>query len=46
MRLLLQDDAELERLTQEIRERPLRSWEDYAGELWRRLVLGDGGADV
>jgi len=44
MRTLLQDDSELERLREEIRRRPLRSWEDYASELWQRLVSPAGGA--
>lgn len=45
MRALLQDDGELERLREEIRRRPQRSWEDYAGELWQRLVRLEDGAD-
>jgi glycosyltransferase involved in cell wall biosynthesis len=38
MRLLLTDDAELLSLKAEIALRPPRSWDDYAGELWKCLV--------
>jgi glycosyltransferase involved in cell wall biosynthesis len=38
MRQLLTDDALLERLRLEIRARPDRTWEDYAADLWDRLV--------
>ena len=34
MRLLLLDDVELARLVAETYERPSRSWEDYAADLW------------
>jgi glycosyltransferase involved in cell wall biosynthesis len=38
MRLLLTDDAEVQRLRDEIRQRPTRSWDDYARESWAQLV--------
>ena len=38
MRLLLTDDAELRSLKVEIAMRPSRSWDEYATDLWRRLV--------
>lgn len=39
MRRLLTDDELVRRLQAEIRHRPERSWEDYASEIWDRLVL-------
>jgi glycosyltransferase involved in cell wall biosynthesis len=38
MRLLLTDDALLDGLRVEAAERPLRTWDDYAAELWEKLV--------
>lgn len=38
MRLLLSDDAVLADLRSQIRERPRRTWEDYAEELWTGIV--------
>jgi glycosyltransferase involved in cell wall biosynthesis len=38
MRRLLTDDGLLEGLRTEIQSRPDRTWEDYAAELWDRLV--------
>ena len=38
MRLLLTDDAKLRSLKVEIARRPPRSWEEYAADLWQRLV--------
>jgi len=38
MRRLLSDDAELALLRRQIAERPPRTWDDYARELWNRLV--------
>lgn len=38
MRLLLEDDALLERLKAEIDARPSSSWDVYASDLWSRLV--------
>ena len=39
MRCLLTDDAELDRLRQQARDRPVRTWDDYARELWQCLVV-------
>jgi hypothetical protein len=36
---LLTKPEVLERLTREIRERPVRTWDDYAEELWNELVV-------
>ncbi len=38
MRRLLTDPAELERLRQEAAARPVRTWDEYADELWDFLV--------
>jgi glycosyltransferase involved in cell wall biosynthesis len=38
MRLLLTDDAKLRSVKGEIAGRPPRSWDDYAADLWQRLV--------
>lgn len=38
MRDLVTDDALCDRLRQEIAERPTRTWDDYAEELWAGLV--------
>lgn len=38
MRRLLSDDAELAQLRRQIAERPPRTWDDYARELWTMLV--------
>jgi len=38
MRLLLTSPAQLARLRQEISERPVRGWPEYADELWATLV--------
>jgi glycosyltransferase involved in cell wall biosynthesis len=38
MRDLLVDDVELEKLRDQILQRPTRDWDDYAGELWSALV--------
>jgi glycosyltransferase involved in cell wall biosynthesis len=48
VRTLLTDDERLRRLQAEIAQRPTRSWEDYAAELWDGLVgpslgLGEEG---
>jgi len=37
MRTLLTDDAELERLAKQARQRPTRTWDSYADEVWRIL---------
>ena len=39
MRLLLTDDDELARLRKEALARPVRTWDDYAAELWQLLVV-------
>lgn len=39
MRLLLTDDALLQRLSAEAAARPQRTWDDYAAELWDELVV-------
>ncbi|MGI8536427.1 MAG: glycosyltransferase [Mycobacteriales bacterium] len=39
LRRLLTDDAQLARLRQETLDRPVRSWDDYARELWQHLVV-------
>lgn len=44
MRSLLSDSARIEQLRSEIAERPSRSWDDYANELWDDLVVPLGGA--
>jgi glycosyltransferase involved in cell wall biosynthesis len=49
MRRLLTDDELWERLRREIQIRPVRSWEDYAAELWDCLVQPewpDGSASL
>lgn len=38
MRSLLQDDELLQRLRQEIGRRPVRTWSEYAADLWDTLV--------
>jgi glycosyltransferase involved in cell wall biosynthesis len=38
IQLLLTDDAELQRLRAEIASRPVRTWDQYAAELWACLV--------
>lgn len=38
MRELLTDDALIEKLRDEIRRRPTRTWDDYASQLWDRLI--------
>lgn len=38
MRTLLTDDDALARLREQIARRPERTWQDYADELWERLV--------
>lgn len=38
MRSLLVDDERLGQLVSAARERPVRTWDDYACELWQRLV--------
>ncbi|SDI93991.1 Glycosyl transferases group 1 [Frankineae bacterium MT45] len=40
MRELLTSDSTLVRLKQELADRPMRSWDDYAADLWRDLVEG------
>ena len=44
MRSLLTDDELLDRLRSQARARVSRSWSDYAGDLWDRLVLPLGVA--
>ncbi|MCZ2823784.1 MULTISPECIES: glycosyltransferase family 4 protein [unclassified Modestobacter] len=44
LRRLLTDRDELARLRAEIGERPVRTWDTYAGELWTWLVEGEGGS--
>ncbi|MEZ3159108.1 glycosyltransferase family 1 protein [Microbacterium sp. BWT-B31] len=39
MRLLLTDDALLQRLRAEAAARSLRTWDDYATDLWEQLVM-------
>ncbi len=39
MRLLLTDEVELARLRKEALARPVRTWDDYAAELWQLLVV-------
>jgi len=38
MRTLLTDDQVLARLRAQVADRPERTWQDYADELWERLV--------
>ncbi|WP_167136742.1 glycosyltransferase [Diaminobutyricimonas sp. TR449] len=38
MRRLLTDDAELEKLRLEALSRPLRTWDDYAEDVWKELA--------
>ncbi len=40
MRLLLTDDAHLAALTEQISNRPHRTWDDYAAETWDWLING------
>lgn len=40
LRSVLTDDALRERLSREARERPVRTWSDYATQLWDQLVDG------
>ena len=44
MRTLLTDSAALEQLRAEIGARPVRTWNDYADELWDNLVVPLGSA--
>lgn len=44
MRRLLTDDALLQRLRVEAAARPLRTWDDYATDLWDKLVVPLRGA--
>jgi glycosyltransferase involved in cell wall biosynthesis len=37
MHTLLTDDAELERLAKQARGRPVRTWDDYADQVWQIL---------
>lgn len=46
MRRLLTDPDALAALRAEIRERPRRSWRDYADELWERLVAPELSDDA
>ncbi len=39
MRRLITDDDEVARLRQESLSRPVRTWDDYARDLWRHLVV-------
>ena len=40
MRIMLTDKATASRLAAETRQRPARTWDDYANELWAYLVEG------
>lgn len=40
LRSVLTDDELRERLAHEARSRPVRTWSDYAGELWEQLIEG------
>ncbi|MCL3862720.1 glycosyltransferase [Actinotalea sp. K2] len=42
MRSMLVDDALWTRLSSEARERPIRTWADYADELWEQLIGSEG----
>lgn len=44
MRRLLTDDGAVNKLKSQIHSRPERSWEQYAGELWEKLVRPELGA--
>jgi glycosyltransferase involved in cell wall biosynthesis len=44
LRTLLTRPEELERLRAEIADRPVRTWAEYAEELWTYLVRGEGAA--
>jgi glycosyltransferase involved in cell wall biosynthesis len=41
MRELLTDDGRVHQLRAQIRQRPTRTWDDYAAQLWTSLVLGE-----
>ncbi len=41
MRLLLTDEAELQRLRDEAAARPRRTWDEYADEVWTVLTRRD-----
>ena len=38
LRVLITDDAEHARLVEQARRRTVRTWDDYAGELWTYLL--------
>jgi len=44
MRTLLADDAQIASLRDVISKRPRRSWEEYAAEVWDRVVAPELGA--
>lgn len=46
LRTLLTRPDELARLRAEIAGRPIRSWADYADELWSHLVEGEGAREL
>lgn len=39
MRILLTDDALLQKLRSQALARPVRTWDDYARELWERIIV-------
>lgn len=45
MRMLISSPQRLTELREEIVQRPKRTWDDYARDLWDCLVLGEGGRD-
>ncbi|MBN9621143.1 MAG: hypothetical protein J0H43_15675, partial [Actinobacteria bacterium] len=42
LRTMLTDDATHARLTAQAQARPIRTWDEYAAELWDYLVRGAG----
>ena len=46
LRRMLTDDALVGRLRAAARARPVRSWDDYAAELWQALVVGPRPAEA
>jgi hypothetical protein len=41
MRMLLTDDGLVRQLRHDIYARPVRTWEDYAAEVWDSIVVSE-----
>jgi glycosyltransferase involved in cell wall biosynthesis len=46
MRALITDEALRDRLADEARRRPPRTWDDYAGELWQYFMTDETAGDL